>query len=551
MDIADLDTLPAGLALETDVCIVGSGPAGLTIASELAGSGARVLILESGGLQEDAAADALNEFESVGQPRVATGWKTRNRIFGGTSHTWSGRCAEFDDIDYAARDWVPHSGWDITRAELAPFIRRAARHLGLQSGGLDSGASGPPPPPRKALAFDPKLIARTTWEFSREANRPRDFIRFGPRFLSQPSGAETRIMLNATVTQIVPNAAGTEVEAVEVSGPSGRSLSVRTRLLVLCAGGIENARMLLLSDRVAPGGLGNGRGQVGRFLMDHPRCPIGEFDPRDAHRVREYFGGYSRIVDGRRHDFIDGLSLSPGTQEAKRLLNCAAWVDEQRAPDNPFDAARRLARRGSQQVRRDWWAVASQPGLLGRAVRDRLVRGRSVTHKYSRLSLMCLVEQRPDPDSRVTLGSRLDRHGLRLPRIDWRISTGERESLAALGLALRAEFDRLGFPPLRLQDWIQKGRHDGAWFEDVAHATGTTRMARDPRRGVVDVNCGVHGIDGLYVAGSSVFPTAGHANPTQMIIALSVRLADHLKAQLAARRVPVRGPAMAEAAARR
>ena len=310
---------------------------------------------------------------------------------------------------------------------------------------------------------------------------------------------------------------------------------MRTRLLVLCAGGIENARMLLLSDRLTPGGLGNGHGQVGRFLMDHPRCAVGEFDPRDAHRVRAYFGGYSRVVDGRRHDFIDGLSPSPRLQKAKRLLNCAAWVDEQRAPDNPFDAARRLARRGGGQVRRDWWTVVSQPGLVARAVRDRLVQGRSVTHKYSRLCLMCLVEQRPDPDSRVTLGSRLDRHGLRLPRIDWRISTQERESVAALGLALRAEFDRLGFPPLRLQDWIQKGRHDGAWFEDVAHATGTTRMARDPSRGVVDVHCQVHGVENLFVAGSSVFPTAGHANPTQMIIALSVRLADRLKAQLAAR----------------
>ena len=141
MDIIDIGSLPDNLALDADICIVGSGPAGLAIASELAGSNARVVILESGGLREDEAADALNEFESVGQPRVATGWKTCNRIFGGTSHTWSGRCAEFDDIDYAHRDWVPHSGWDLGRADLAPFIRRAARHLGLES-----GASGPARP---------------------------------------------------------------------------------------------------------------------------------------------------------------------------------------------------------------------------------------------------------------------------------------------------------------------------------------------------------------------------------------------------------------------
>lgn len=532
MDVATVESLPAGTAIDTDVCIVGSGPAGLTIASELAGSGARVLILESGGLQEDAAADALNQFESVGQPRVATGWKVRNRVFGGTSHSWSGRCAELDDIDYAVRDWVPHSGWDIGRAELAPFIRRAARHLGLESGAIDPA---PARGSRKALGFDPSLIARTTWEFSRETNRPRDFTRFGPRFLGLDAGAGTRVLLHATVTQVATNADGTQAEGVEISGRDGRRATVRTRALVLCAGGIENARMLLLSDKAAPGGLGNQGGKVGRFLMDHPRCPVGEFDTKDAHRVRAYFGGYSRTVAGRRHDFINGLSLSPRMQETRRLLNCAAWVDEQRAPDNPFDAARRLAGRSSQQVRRDSWAVVSNLGLVNRAVRDRLVRGRSVTHKYSRLTLMCLVEQRPDLDSRVTLGHQVDRHGLRLPQIDWRISAQERESVAALGETVRAEFERLGLPPLRLQDWIQKGRHDGAWFEDVAHPTGTTRMARDPRRGVVDVNCRVHGVDGLFVAGSSVFPTVGHANPTQMIIALSIRLADHLKEQLARR----------------
>ncbi len=540
MDITDLESLPPDPALDADICIVGSGPAGLTVASELAGSGARVLILESGSLKEDDAADALNAFDSVGHPRATTEWKTRNRIFGGTSHTWSGRCAEFDDIDYARRDWVPGSGWDLPRSEMAPFIRRAARHLGLEAGDASPPPTAPsrPTPTRTSPAFDPKLVSRTTWEFSREDNRPRDFIRFGPRFLQQHADTDTRVLLNATVTQVLVNAAGTAVEGVEVCGPSGRRASVRTPLLVLCAGGIENARMLLLSDRVAPGGLGNRHDQVGRFLMDHPRCALGEFDPRDAHRLRAYFGGYSRSVAGRRHDFIDGLSLSPHAQEARRLLNCAAWVDEERAPDNPFDAARRLVQRSSPGVPRDAWTVASQIGLIGRAVSDRFVAGRSVTHKYSRLTLMCLVEQRLDPDSRVTLGTRLDRHGLRLPLIDWRIGAQERESVATLAQTVKAELDRLGLPPLHLRDWIAAGQHGRAEFDDAAHQTGTTRLARDPRRGVVDVDCGVHGVAGLFVAGSSVFPTAGHANPTQMILAFAVRLADHLKAQLAARGGP-------------
>jgi choline dehydrogenase-like flavoprotein len=83
-------------------------------------------------------------------------------------------------------------------------------------------------------------------------------------------------------------------------------------------------------------------------------------------------------------------------------------------------------------------------------------------------------------------------------------------------------------PRPAVPDWVRDGRPDDAVVIDLGHPMGTTRMSDDPATGVVDGNCRVHGVDGLFVAGGSVIPTSGHANPTLMMLALTLRLADHL-----------------------
>ena len=118
MIIDDLRAAEINGPLETDLCILGSGPAGLTIAGEFANMPVKVLVIESGGLDEDPLCDALGEIESVGVPRVMDQTRVRNRIVGGTSHTWSGRCSPLDEIDFEHRDWVPYSGWPIAPIEL-------------------------------------------------------------------------------------------------------------------------------------------------------------------------------------------------------------------------------------------------------------------------------------------------------------------------------------------------------------------------------------------------------------------------------------------------
>ena len=140
-----------------------------------------------------------------------------------------------------------------------------------------------------------------------------------------------------------------------------------------------------------------------------------------------------------------------------------------------------------------------------------------------------MCEQFPNPDSRITLSDRHDQFGMRIPRIDWRVSEHEARAMRQITELMVEQLSRMGIEPPVLEEWVRDRAMFPQTFRDVAHPTGTTRMADDPVRGVVDAQCQVHGVNGLFIGGSSVFPTSGHANPTQMIVALAVRLADTLK----------------------
>jgi choline dehydrogenase-like flavoprotein len=151
--------------------------------------------------------------------------------------------------------------------------------------------------------------------------------------------------------------------------------------------------------------------------------------------------------------------------------------------------------------------------------------------KNDRVDLYAMVEQAPDPESRVTLSEKRDALGMPLSRIDWKISEHELRSVRRLGELVGQQLEAAGLPRHTAAHWLEGGARWRSHFTDRAHHMGTTRIAANPREGVVDENCQVHGVDGLFVAGSSVFPTAGHANPTQMIVAMALRLGDWLEAR--------------------
>jgi choline dehydrogenase-like flavoprotein len=519
---------------ETDLCVVGSGPAGLAIAQHFAGGTRRVLIVESGDREERPEIRALDEVESVGAPRQSDQALVRTRILGGTSHVWTGRCAELDASDYEARPWVPLSGWPLTRGELAPFLLVAAERLGLTPLHYDAALSarlGAMPRQWAPLADQVEPCA---WQFSQD---PRDHTQpfRSAHGLERLPSDNIDLLLNATVTQLNLDPDGRRLESIEVASLTGRRQTLRARAFVLCAGAIETPRLLLASRGVVPEGVGNRHDLVGRYLMDHPRCRLGHFEPNTAGPMLLRFGQQRLVGSSGPRQFLPGLRISPVLQRDEELLNCAAWVRQDHAEDDPWDALRRLRQSGHGLLsrRRDLEAVVFQPRLLVRQLRRRVLSAQPVVHKVAHLDLMCDVEQMPDPASRLTLSDRRDALGVPLARIDWRIGDCERRTIRRFGQVAAESFARMGFRAPLLSEAVRSGDFDASDLIDVAHPSGTTRMASDPTRGVVDEHCQVHGIERLYIAGGAVFPTNGHVNPTLTIVALALRLAAWLEASAA------------------
>lgn len=524
--ITTLGDMPAD-QLDWDVCIIGTGPAGATLACELSDTGLRVLLLESGGLVRQPHADALNEVENVGWPRVADQWLVRNRIVGGSSHTWSGRCVPFDDIDFEKRSWVPYSGWPLVSGALTRYLERAESYLGLNAGsGLTSdafwtlaGRARPIP------EFDETRLIPHLWQFSRDHENRREHTRFA-HVLTRNLADNVTLLSNATVCDIELNEACSAVRAVQVAAPDGARWRISARQVILCAGGIENPRLLLSADTQLPGGIGNQYGQVGRYLMDHLRGPTASFSLHCTDRLRKQLGHY-RVSGGQV--FALGLRLSPVLQKQEELLNCSAWLEGNIAADDPWNALKQIAK-GDIRVS-TFAAITGNAGLLARGMRDHLVERNGLPRKIDRLNLICMCEQLPDPESQVTLSHERDGLGMRRTRVNWRVHEQEARTMRRMTALIAGQFARLRWPVPQPDAWLATDAPLPQYFQDVAHPTGTTRMGDDLRTSVVDKNCQLHGVSGLYVAGSSVFPTSSHANPTHMIVALALRLADTIRAR--------------------
>jgi choline dehydrogenase-like flavoprotein len=513
--------------LECDLCIVGSGPAGATLACEFAGTRTRVLLVESGDREDRPETAALNELENVGAPRQPDQGLVRSRSFGGTAQIWTGRCGVLDPLDFEAREWVPLSGWPFERQTLAGHIMRAADQLGLMR--VDYDDLPEDRPERAALGRATPDVTPHTWQFSEDPIAPGVPWR-ADRALQHAGGDNLQVLLNATAIEIIVDANGSRAESIEVASLTGKRARIHAQVFVLCAGAIETPRLLLASRRVLPEGVGNRRDVVGRYLTDHPRCVLGQIDPvRGRASLARY--GFHRVTRGDQvRLFLRGLTLSPALQRQERLLHSASWLRPVHAEDDPWDALRRVrsARRRRDQLRAAR-SIVTQPGLFGGQLRRRLFEGQPALPKADRLDVLCDVEQCPDASSRLTLSSRRDALGVPKPCLDWRVGPLERRTVQRFAQAIELAFTQLGLPTPILTERVRAGRFEPMDFIDAAHPSGTTRMATDPACGVVDANSQVHGIERLFIAGSSVFPTNGHVNPTLTIVALSLRLADWLK----------------------
>ncbi len=507
-EMIDARSLPNNSLLEADLAIIGGGPAGITLALSFVGSGVRVCLIESGGLQPDPQVQALYDGENTGIDYPLAG--NRLRYFGGSSNHWGGYCRPLDPIDFERRDWVPHSGWPFGIEELTPYYPGACKLVEIAPLKFEDDAYW-----KKASgqAIPDPVTGRVQMRYTHFSPPTR----FGNRYGDELKSAKNiQVLLNANVANIASLEDGRMVTQLDIRTLTGLSHRVRARVYVLATGGLENARMLLLSNQSLPAGLGNQNDLVGRFFMEHPHV-LGpaQVVVGDQKRLPKIFSQRVYAEDRSAH-----AAFSPPEEflRNKRLLNAVTMVGN--------------AGVYRADTKTDWINGRSHMDML-RAAQRFLTGGLGPTDSTqpdllgSWLGVGCACEQVPNPDSRISLADTKDALGLRRIRLDWRLTEQERRSVFEHIRSLAMEFGALGIGRM-LIDILD----DGVWPERVgggSHHMGSTRMHDDPRQGVVDRNCKLHGTDNLYIAGSSVFPTSGASNPTLTLVALTLRLADHLR----------------------
>lgn len=510
-----------------DVCIVGAGVAGQTVARRLAAAGKSVILCESGGADFDGDVQSLASGPNLGEDYYPLR-DSRLRLFGGTTAIWGGRSVALDPIDFARRDWIEHSGWPITYEELDPYVDEAFAALELHRARSWRDVGETPP-------FDPSKVDTRLWAFDQK----------GERFTSASDLDHPKIelILNATLTAIKTGEGGA-VDALTFKALNGAAMTVIAHDYVLAAGGIETPRLLLACGEDRPNGIGNDHDLVGRFFMEHPHARGGAILPltNDVEGMLKILSLTKQKIQHKGQRFAAAYRPAEEAQEQLGILNSAVSFGIRRHAGQKVAGfhsllatlkhnlpAKRSFRSAYQNLKTT--VVSNAPRADTAFVARWLLWKRNLRGLYA----VVRAEQAPNPDSRVRLIDEVDALGIRRAGLDWRFLEVDRRSVAGLMALLDEELQRIGAGRAKPAGWLVEG--EKMWDFDPLisshpiggyHHMGTTRMGASPSEGVTDAECRVYGAPNLFVAGSSLFPTSGWANPTITIIALALRLGDFL-----------------------
>lgn len=516
--LIDGRTLSSETVLKADVCIIGAGPAGITLALELQKSALTVILLESGGKEKasDAATQSLQRLDVVGHPY----WQnTRERGFAGSSHGWyleSGwRGRPLDAIDFEQRSAIADSGWPFGLDTLEPYYERAQTVCNMGPYQYN---------PREWHTPDEHEYAILDQGQLRSGLFQRGPIhQFKTYWKTLAESANTRVVLHATVTQLHTEDSPQVVNRVQATNFTGCNFAIKAKTFVLAMGGMENPRLLLASNQTHSAGLGNQHDVVGRYFMEHPHIHTGWFYPFDrSFAKRLEFYRYHKVNQTAIEGFV---ALKETLVRQEGLPNVAFWLHKT-SMRNTLTTALTTAAKVPK---------ADEVGKYVRNLRKQANHLLEIPYQRALLqsanrhfSLEVEAEQTPNPASRVTLVREKDPFGVNRLQFDWRVAAGDFAAIRRSQQLLDQELRRAG---IGWVDCFYGDEFPAAHLGFGNHHMGTTRMNTNSKKGVVDENAKVHGLANLFIAGSSVFPTSGAANPTLTVIAMALRLADHLKQQ--------------------
>jgi len=549
--------IPDGSILDAAVCIVGGGPAGITVARELLGSSISTIVVESGAWRPNRLVQALNDAEISPQSSHPPPQMYRERRFGGTSTIWGGRCVPLRPRDFEPRPYMAGSGWPVRYDDFVPYYIKAMSYCEAGEFAFD---------PQHLQTLKPIIVGLKSEEIVVGLERFSPPTDFGRRYRAGFADAEShKILLDSTCTCLELDNSGRSIRQIECVTLGGNKFCIQAKHFVIAAGGLESVRLLAASNREGSAGIANSSGLLGRFYMSHLEGTLGRLHVASG---RDVAWNFARTPDGIYAKHY--MRLSDDVQQKHRLRNTIFRLHHANPmdPDHgdpvlslmyiakrfilaeyrrkittiELDALKRLpsprrmfARHAGNVLRGPWPLMR----FLSTWIYNRHACYRRVPYValYSKPGVYPLdynAEQTPLHDSRIFLVSDKDRFGVPKLKVDWRVSSEDIESIIASYRLIQRAVARTGVAMIAMDDdgLIEKARRT---IPVGGHHIGTARMSAHSRCGVVNPQCRTHDVENLYIAGSAVFPTSGSANPTLTIVAMAIRIADHLKVALGRR----------------
>ena len=467
-----------------DVCIVGSGPAGMTCALELAKQGKQVLLLEGGDNSYSAESQEIYAGKTIGDTYYALD-ETRLRQLGGSSGLWSGWCRRLDESDFREKAHNPYSVWPISKSDLDPYYDRARDILDIAP--IDSG-------------IDPESdeIAASHFRYST--------VSFAEKFGDEITNSQSiRCALRSNLLEILTD--GNSVTGLKIADYAGSEKQVRANAYVLACGGIENSRVLLWSNEKSNGALVKNAAMLGMYWMEHPEAVVGEAVLNHEHFSFDEVG-------------VCRFTPKPSTMQQEEILNCSIELHK-----SAYSATHTTVYSMTRKMIANLACVAPTYGswafkMLGKE----LVCGALVRAAW---------EQGPRAENCVVLGKERDRFGIPRSELHWRKSEADLKTVRVMTQKVAEFVAAKDIGRIRIKPWVLGEEPEPVDKEPAGHHhMGGTRMAADATQGIVDSDCRVFGQPNLFIAGSSVFPSSGYANPTFTIVQLALRLSEKLATEV-------------------